>query len=180
VDQHPRSAELGQAPGLRDERVGLAGRPRAVHEPCVELAVGGGDRLARLTEVGDVVQRVVEAENVDPALGRRGDEALDEVGPDRSRPGEEAAAERHCERGLRARAERADALPRALDAALHRRVEAPAARDLEVREPGGVQDLGETKLLCRRHHAGERLLAQEPNCGVHQRRHLAQEPIAGS
>ena len=39
-------AELGQAPRLGDERVGVTGRAGTVGETRVELTLGGGDRLA--------------------------------------------------------------------------------------------------------------------------------------
>ena len=172
VDQDPRGAELGQTAGLRDERVGLARGAGAVDEPRVELALGGGDRLAGLAEIGDVVQGVVEAEDVDPALCRGLDEPADEVRPDRPGADQEAAAEGERKRGLRPGAQRADPLPWALDAALDRRVEATAARDLEVGEPGGVEDLGEPQLLGDRHDARQRLLAEQPDRGVDERRHL--------
>src|SRR4029079_8967120 len=113
----------------------------------IELAVGRGDRLGRLAQIRDVVQRVVEAKDVDPALGRRLDEATDEVRADRPRADEEAAAQCERERRLRARPQRADALPRALYPALARRLEAAAARDLEVGEARGVEDLCESQLL---------------------------------
>ena len=75
VDEDARGAELRQLARLLDERLGLARVARAVDEPGVELAAGGGDRLGRLAQVRDVVQRVVQAEDVDAVLGRRGDEA---------------------------------------------------------------------------------------------------------
>ena len=67
---------------------------RAVDEPGVELLAGADDRLARLAQVGDVVQRVVQAEDVDAVLGRAGDEAAHDVGADRpaSRRGSGRAA----------------------------------------------------------------------------------------
>jgi hypothetical protein len=105
-----RPPELGQLLRLLDER--SSRRPaRAVDQARVELALGGHDRLARLAQVRDVVQRVVEAEDVDPALGRAGDEAAREVAADRARADEEAPAKRHRERRLRPRLERADPLP---------------------------------------------------------------------
>src|SRR5205807_10193889 len=67
-------------------------------------------------------------------LGGRGDEATGEVGVDGARADEEAAAEREAERRLDARLEGPDPFPRALDTALDGRVEATAARDLEIRE----------------------------------------------
>ena len=68
---------------------------------------------------------------------------LHEVAADGPRADEEAAAQRHPERRLRARLQRADPLPRALDAAADGRVEDAAAGDLEVGEAGAVEDLRE-------------------------------------
>src|SRR5436190_10560538 len=122
VQEHARRAEVGKLARLLDERLGLALVAGAVDETGVELLAGGGDRLARLAQVLDVVERVVEAEDLDPALGGRRYEAPDEVAAHRARADEEAAAQRHRERSLRARVERADPLPGALDAAPDRRV----------------------------------------------------------
>ena len=72
---------LRQLPRLLDERVHRARVARAVDEPGVELLAGVDDRLAGLAQVRDVVERVVQAEDVDPVLGRGGDEAADEVPP---------------------------------------------------------------------------------------------------
>ena len=98
VKEHPRGTELRQLAGLPDERLGLAGETGAVDEPGLERAAGGGDRLGGLLQVRDVVERVVEAEDVDPVLGRARDEAAHEVAVDGPRADEEAA------RGARARA----------------------------------------------------------------------------
>ena len=133
----------------------------AVEQPGVELAARGEDRLGRLAQVLDVVQRIVQAEDVDAALGRRGDEAAHDVGADRPRADEEAPAHGERERRLRVRLQRADPLPRALDAAPHRRVERASARDLEVGEARGVEHLGELEQRGGRHHAGERLLPED-------------------
>ena len=111
-----RRAPAGARPGRRARR--FRRRARAVDEAGVELALGGGDRLARLAQIRDVVQRVVQAKDVDAALGRGSDEAADEVAADRPGADEEAAAQRERERRLRPRPERADPLPRALDPAL--------------------------------------------------------------
>ena len=143
VHEHPRGAELGQLARLLDERLDLARVAGAVDEPGVELLARRRDRLARLAQVLDVVQWVVQPEDLDPALGGRGDEAPDEVAADRVRADEEPAAQRHRERRLRPVIERADAFPGALHAAAHRRVEDAAAGDLEVREAGAVEDLRE-------------------------------------
>ena len=118
VEQHAHGAELGQHLRALDQRLDLAGAAGAVDEAGLEVALGSDDRLGRLAQVRDVVERVVEPEDVDAVLGRRGDEAAREVGVDRTRADEEAAAERQAERRLDARLERADPLPRALDAAL--------------------------------------------------------------
>ena len=132
VDDDARSAELGQLARLLDERVDLARDARAVDEPRLELALRLGDRLGGLAQVRDVVERVVQPEDVDPVLRRRGDEPPRELAADRPRADEEAAAQRQPERRLDARLDRADALPRALDAAPDGAVEDAAARDLEV------------------------------------------------
>ena len=151
--------------------VGLAGGAGAVDEAGVELAPGRGDRLARLLQVRDVVQRVVQAEDVDPALGGASDESPDEIAADGPRADEKAAAERHRERRLGAGLERANPLPRALDATLDGRVEAAAAGDLEVGESGRVEDLGQVELRRGRQHRRERLLSEQAKCRVDEGRH---------
>ncbi len=143
----------------------------AVDEPGLEVALRGDDRLGGLAQVGDVVERVVEPEDVDPVVGGRGDEAAGEVRVDGARPDEEAAAQGEPERRLRPRLQRPDPLPRALDAALDGGVEAAAARDLEVREAGGVEDLGQIELVGGRHPPGERLLPEQANGRVGELRH---------
>ena len=153
VHDHPRRAELRQLARLLDERVRLARASRAVHEAGVEGAAGVRDRRARLAQVGDVVQRVVEPEDLDAVLGRAGDEAPDDVAADGARADEEAPAQRDAERRRHARLDPADALPRALDAPAHGRVEDAAARDLEAGEPGAVEDLGDAEDLRRRQGA---------------------------
>ena len=90
---------------------------------------------AGLAEVRDVVERVVQTEDVDPVLGGGRDEAAHEVGADGARADEEAAAQRQPERRRRARLQRADPLPRALDAAADGRVEDAAAGDLQDAKP---------------------------------------------
>ncbi len=163
VEQDAHRAELGQHLRALDQRLDLAGAAGAVDEPGLEVAVRRDDRLGGLAQVRDVVEGVVEPEDVDAVRGGRSDEAAGEVGVDRTRADEEAAAQREPERRLDARLEGADPLPRALDAALDRRVEAAAARDLEVREAGLVQDLREPQLLGRRDPPRERLLPEQAN-----------------
>ncbi len=121
VEEDPRRADLPEALRLLHEPVGLAGAPGAVDQPDVELPARTDDRLPRLTEVGDVVERVVKAEDVDPVLGRAGDEAADDVGRDGLGADEKAAPQGNAERRRGARVDRADPLPRALDPAAHRR-----------------------------------------------------------
>src|SRR5262249_7433006 len=134
VQQHSRGAELRQPLRLLDELLRLAALAGAVDETGVELALCGHERPARLAQGRAVVQRILEPEDIDPALGRAGDEAAREVVADGPRPDEEATAERHRERRLRPRLERANPLPWALDPAPHCRVEDASAGDLEVRE----------------------------------------------
>jgi len=113
----------------------------------------------------------VQAEDVDPVLRRGRDEAPREIGVDRTRADEESASQREAQRRLHARLERADPLPRALDPALDGGVEAPAPGDLEVREAGAVEDLREPQLLRSRHSARQRLLSEQANRRVRERRH---------
>ena len=169
VQQDARRAQLGQPLRCVDERL-VAAAP--VEEPRLELAARRDDRLGGLAQVVDVVQRIVQPEDLDAALGGARDEAPGEVAADRPRADEEAPA--HSERERRracARLERANALPGALDAAAHRRVEDAAAGDLEVREACAVEDLGEAQEVRRRHQAGERLLAEDADRRVDEARH---------
>src|SRR5262249_59235060 len=69
--------------GRLDEAPGLACVPGAVDEAGVELPFRAGDCLSGLPQVGDIVQRVVQAEDVDPALGCGGDEPTSEIRADR-------------------------------------------------------------------------------------------------
>ena len=64
-----------------DERLVAAA---AVQQACIELAACVDDRLGRVAEVVDVVQRVVQPEDVDAALGGAGHEPAREVAADRA------------------------------------------------------------------------------------------------
>ena len=172
MQEHARGAQPRQLARLLHQRLGLVRVTGTEDEPGVELLARRRDRLPGLAQVLDVVQRVVEAEDLDPALGGGGDEAADELAADRARADQEAAAQRHRERRLRPLVERANPLPGTLDPAAHRRVENTAAGDLEVREAGLVEDLGEPQQLGRRNPPGERLLAQQPDRRVDERRHV--------
>ncbi len=166
-----RRAELRQLSRLLDERVDLAGGAGAVDEARLELALCLGDRLGRLAQVRDVVQRIVQPEDVDPVLRRGCDEAPRELAADGTRADEEPSAQRETERRLDARVDRADALPRALDAPAHCAVEDPSAGDLEVGEAGAIEDLGEPQHLRVRNPPRERLLPEQPDRGVDELRH---------
>ena len=173
VDEDPCRAEVGQLARLLDERVGLTRAPRAVHEPRVERAARARDRRARLAEVRDVVERIVEAEDVDPVLGGARDEAADDVAADGPRADEEAAAERDAERRRDAPLDRADALPRALHAAPHGGVEDTAPGDLEAREARTVEDLRHSEHFGRRQLARQGLLREQPNRRIDELGHDA-------
>src|SRR6185437_12680590 len=123
----------------------------------------------RLAKVVDVVERIVKTEDVDAALRGGRDEPAGEVPAHRPGADEEPATEGEGRR--RARLQRPDPLPRALDPTSDGVVEDASARHLEVREPRSVQELGEPKQLGGRHEAGQRLLAQDADRRVDQARH---------
>ena len=89
VEQDPRGAHLRQALRRVDERLVTAA---AVEQPRLELLPRADDRLGRLTKVVDVVQRIVEPEDVDAALGRARDETPRKVAADGARADQEPAA----------------------------------------------------------------------------------------
>ncbi len=168
VQEDACGAELRQPLRRLDERLVLAA---AVEQARLELGARVDDRLGRLTQVVDVVQRVVQAEDVDAALSGARDEPPCEVAADRARANEEASAQGERKRCLRAGLQRPDALPRALDSPPHRVVEDAAARDLQVREARPVEELGEAQQIRRRHQAGKRLLTEDADRRVDEARH---------
>ena len=163
VEHDPRGADLGQPLGRLEQRVVAA---RSVEQPGVELASGGDHRLGGDAQVPGIVQRIVEAEDVDPARRGARHEPAHEIVADRPRADEERAADREHQRRLRARLDRADPLPGALDSAADGGVERASAGDLEVGVAGAVEDLGEAQQLGGGHRAGERLLREEADRGV--------------
>ena len=122
VQQHVVGAQLGQPARLVDH-------PRQVRHVAREGQAGvqAAARLAhgrrRRGEVLDVVQRVVQPEDLDAALGGAEDEAAHQVVGQRPRADQEPAAQRHLQRRLAssARLSAADPLPRALDCPAGRR-----------------------------------------------------------
>jgi hypothetical protein len=115
----------------------------------------------------------VQAEDLDPVLRRAGDEAPDDVAAHRPRADEETAAQRDPERRRDARFDRANPLPRGVDAPADGRIEDAAARDLEARESRLVEDLGHVEDLPRRQAPRERLLGEESDGRVDELRHAA-------
>src|SRR4029079_16336491 len=99
------------------------------------------------------------------------DEAAHEIAAHRPGADQEGAPQREREWGLRPSANRADPLPRALDPSLYGRLEAAPARYLEVGEAGPVEDLGKVELRGGREDRGERLLSEQANGRVDERRH---------
>ena len=170
VDQHPRGAKLGQLVRAFEQHVRLAGRARAVYETHGELLPGVPNRVGGLTEIREVVERVVESEDVDAAARGARHEAADDVGRHRPSADEEAAAQGHAERRRAARANRPDPLPRALDAAADGAVEAASAGDLEAREAGLVELRSELVQPRRGDSVGERLLREKPDRRVDELR----------
>ena len=126
------------------------------------------DRGTRLTEVRDVVERIVKPEDLDSVLGRARDEPSDDVARDGSRADEKTAAQGDPQRCRDARLDRANALPRALDTTPDGRVEDAAARDLEACESSLVEDLGHTQDLPGRQRAGKGLLREQANRRIDQ------------
>src|SRR3954470_12855677 len=179
VDQHPRGTEVVQMMGPVEQDFRLPAEARAVHEPDRQLLAGLADRLRGFPEVREVVQRIVDPEDVDPALGRARDEAADEIARERTGADEQTAAERHPERSGTAGLDGADALPGAFHSARDGRVEATAARDLEVRESGAVENLGELENARGLHSLGERLLREKPDAGVDESRHVTRGRCSG-
>jgi hypothetical protein len=143
VHDHPSGAELGELARLFDQSVGLVRSPRAVDETRVECASGVRDCGTRLTEIGDVVERIVQAEHLDAVFGSTGDEPADDVARNRARADEEPAPKGDPERRLHTRLAPADPLPRTLDPATNRRVKDTPAGNLEARETRPIQDLGD-------------------------------------
>src|SRR5206468_1741419 len=134
VEKDAGRTEVWKLACLLDEHVRLPCVAGAVDEPGVELTAGRGDRLGCLTQVRDVVQRVVQTEDLDAVLGRRRDETAHEIGPDGPRADEKATAQRQSQRRLRPGLERADPLPGALHSAPHGAVEHAAPRNLQACE----------------------------------------------
>src|SRR6185437_2190970 len=171
VQQHARGPEVRKLAGLLHQRIRLTGAAGAVDEPRLELPAGPRDCIGGLTEIRDVVERIVKPEDVDSVLRGGRDESADEVVVDRPGADEEAASKRQAERCLDIRLQRSDALPGALDTSTHRTVEATATRDLEVGEPGAIEDSRDVQLLGSRQPPGERLLPEQANSRVGKRRH---------
>ena len=183
VHDDPRRAEVGQLARLLDERVGLVGASRAVDEPAwnappaLVIAAPASRRFE--TSFSGSWRRKTSM----PFSAAHDDEAADDVAADRARADEEAAAQRDPERRRHAGLDRADPLPRALDAAAHRRVEDAAARDLEAREAGSVEDLRDAKHLGGRQLPREGLLREQADGRVDELRHggdLSEVPAPAS
>ena len=89
VQEQARSSQLGEALRRFDERLMAAA---AVEEPRLELGAGRDNRLSGLLQILDVIERVVQAKDVDAALSCARNEPPGEVTSDRPRADEEAAA----------------------------------------------------------------------------------------
>jgi hypothetical protein len=64
VQENARRAEVRQLARLLHQRIRLAVRP-GCRRARLELAAGRRDRVGRLAQVRDVVERIVQAEDVD-------------------------------------------------------------------------------------------------------------------
>ena len=179
VDDDAGRAEGGDLPRLLDEQVDLAATATAVDEAGMERLAGRDDGLAGRLEVRDIVERIVKAEDVDAVLGCAADEPRDDVRGHGSRPDEEAAAQRDPERCRRARVDRPDPLPRALEPSAHRRLERAAAGNLEVREACAVEDLRDPQNLAGWNLPRKRFLREQPDGRVDELWH-GREPTSRS
>ncbi len=180
VDDDARRSQLRDALRGLDELVTCPRRSGVVHEPDRCFLAGRVHRLDGTHEVGDVVERIVDPEDVDPALGRARDEASDEVVRERAGADQEATAESHPERRLTPRGERADPCPRALDATLDEGVEAPSPRHLEAAEAGPVEGARQLEQLRSADVPGERLLTEEPDRRVPELGHVRRARCTGA
>ena len=131
-------------------------------------------------QVLDVVQRVVQPEDLDAALGGAEDEAAHQVVGQRPRADQEPAAQRHLQRrvvapGMRSARTRSQGLsaPRLTAASKQ-----PPPRHLERAEAGAVQDLGHLQHAGGRQRADQRGLGQQPEGGVDDPGH-ARADVAG-
>ena len=169
----PSSGQLLRA---LDERVDLPLAAGAVDEADVELLARGEDRLARLEQVRHVVERVVKPEDVDPVVGRAGDEAAHDVGGDgsgagrgtgRGAPGRAASSCARRSRGCAPMGSR----PRAGRPSRRRRRPRPRGR-----QSPPVEDLGDPQHLAGRELAGQRVLREQANGGVDDLGHGVRGP----
>ena len=166
-----RSAPSSREPACPLDEA-AASRRIAVHEPGIHERSGLAHGRDRADEIVDVVQRIVQAEDVDSRLRSTQDETAHEIGVGRARADEERSPQRHHERRRRACLERADPLPRALHCPLHGSGEAAAAGHLERGVPRAVEVLGEAQDVRGRDAPDERLLRQEPDRRIDEASHV--------
>jgi len=70
VHEHPGSAQVAQLMGALEQDLRFARQPGTVHEPDSKLLLGTADGIGGFLEICEVIERVMEAEDVDPT--RRG------------------------------------------------------------------------------------------------------------
>src|SRR5439155_10274856 len=171
MEKDSRGAKLLETMRPLEQNVRFTCEARTVHEPYGKLFLRRPDCFGGLAQVGKVVQRIVEAKDIDAAGRGALDESTDEIARERSRTDEEAAAQRDSQRSRAASADGADSLPWALDSTPHGGVEAATAGDFEIRKAGLVEHLRQVEDTRPGSAGSKRFLREEPDGGVDERGH---------
>ena len=172
VEHDPLGTQLAQPAGGLDEVCATVRRAR-VHEPGIERGARIAHRCGRNLQIVDVVERVVQAHDVDARLDGAQDEAAHEIVIRRPRADQEAPAQGHHQRGVaHPHLECPDALPGALDARIHGRGEHAAASHLEARVADLVEFGREPQDARSGERGRERRLRQQADRRVDESGHV--------
>ncbi len=145
----------------------------------MEARTGLADSRGRSDEIFGIVHRVVHAEDRYARLGGSVDEAANQILLDRLCADEEPTAQRHPERRLGgAPLQRADALPRTLDATFDGAIKAAPTRYLKDMETRAVKQLAGFELQRSRHASSNRFLRQKPQGSVNKTSHYGERLAA--
>ncbi len=146
-------AQIGSLLCALAELVGAAAGPGIVQETDHNLLAGRLHRLDRADEIRDVVERVVDPKDVDPALRGAPDEPANEVVVERLGADEKPASKRDRKRRLAASGQCANPRPRALDPTVDAGRKAPASGDLETAESQPGRECPPARADARRRYA---------------------------